>query len=96
MAKEVTRPKKAFERNAKLLFDLMRHILAHPDILDRLPDNFQLVILPKDDPELLQYNLALLESHDTAGKPVVFVRMASSKRVDFERSQPSVYVPLAT
>ncbi|MBI3360134.1 MAG: hypothetical protein HY023_03385 [Chloroflexi bacterium] len=95
MAKKIIRPKKAFERNARLLFNLMRYILAHPEILDRLPDNFELVILPSDDPELLQYNLALLDSHDTAGKQVVFVRMSSSEKVDFQVSQPRVYVPLA-
>ena len=95
MAVKATRPKKAFERNAKLLFNLMRYILANPGLLEQLPDQFELVILPNDDPELLQYNLALLNSHDSAGKPVVFVRIPSSQSTDFQVSRPRVYVPLA-
>ncbi len=95
MARELTRPEKAFERNAKLLFNLMRYILAKPELLEHLPDNFEVVILPSDDEELLQYNLALLNSHDNGGKPVVLVRMSSSQGIDFQVSRPRVYVPLA-
>lgn len=95
MAGGMTRPKRALERNAKLLFKLTRYILANPELLEQLPDQFELVILPNDDPELLQYNLSLLNSHDSAGKPVVFVRLPSSQSADFQVSRPRVYVPLA-
>ena len=88
MARELTRPEKAFERNAKLLFNLMRYILAKPELPQPLPETFEVVILPNDDEELLQYNLALLNSHDSAGKPVVLVRMSSSQAIDFQVSRP--------
>ena len=48
---------KAFERNADLMFNLMRYILDQPAIVRRLPKRFELVILPEDDPELMAYNL---------------------------------------
>ncbi len=95
MAERVTRPQQALERNAKLLFHLTRYMLANPDLLEQLPEKFEIVILPSDDPELLQYNLALLNSHDSGEKPVVFVRLPSSQSLDFEIERPRVYVPLA-
>ena len=95
MAEGVTRPQKALERNAKLLFHLTRYIMAKPDLLEQLPDKFEIVILPNDDPELLQYNLSLLNAHDYGERPVVFVRLPSSQAVDFEIERPRVYVPLA-
>ncbi len=92
---QTKKPNKAVERNITLLGNLMRYLLAKPRILNSLPDNFELVILPDDDPEIRLYNLALLDTYGSKGKPVVFVRMKSSRRVNFNRVQPSLYVPLA-
>jgi hypothetical protein len=88
------KPKNVVERNIALLGDLMRYLLAEPQILNSLPDNFELVILPEDDPEMRQYNLELLDAYGSEGKPVVFVRMKSGKETDFKRAHPSLYVPL--
>lgn len=89
------KPRKVVERNVRLLGHFMRYVLAHPEILDGLPANFELVILPDDDPAIRRYNFDLLSTYGSEGKPIVFVRMATSKRVDFERVRPDVYVPLA-
>jgi hypothetical protein len=35
-----------FERNLELQTAFMRYILDQPDILDQLPDDFRLIILP--------------------------------------------------
>jgi len=72
----------------------MQYILAHPEILDRLPANFELVILPDDDPEIRGYNLELLSAYGSEGKPVVFARLAASQGLDPENIQPDLYVPL--
>jgi hypothetical protein len=88
------KPKNVVGRNITLLGDLMRYLLAEPQILNSLPDNFELVILPDDDPEMRQYNLELLDTYGSEGKPVVFVRIKSSREADFDKTRPSLYVPL--
>lgn len=88
------KPRGVVERNIVLLGDLMRYLLAEPRILNSLPDNFELVILPEDDPEMRLYNLELLDTYGSAGKPVVFVRIKSGRGADFDKTQPSLYVPL--
>jgi hypothetical protein len=92
---EIKKPTNVVERNIALLDSLMRYLLAEPRLLDSLPDQFELVILPDDDPEMRLYNLQLLDSYDRAGKPVVFARIKSSGKADLRKAQPSLYVPLA-
>ena len=96
--KVITRAKKpenVVQRNIALLEDLMRYLLAEPQILNSLPDNFELVILPDDDPEMRLYNLELLDTFGSNGKPVVFVRLESGRKADPGKVRPSLYVPLA-
>ncbi len=83
------------QRNIDLHSAFMQYILDHPKILDRLPADFRLVILPENDPEITAYNLALLDKRPAKSKPVIFVRMRAGKKVDFEKQQPTVYLPLA-
>jgi hypothetical protein len=82
------------ERNLDLATSVTRFILEHPHILDRLPSDFRLVILPDDDRELSQYNLDLLAKRTDQDKPVVIVRLAAHQ-ANFESSPPQVYIPLA-
>jgi len=89
------KPNRVVERNAQLTGNFMRYILDHPKILDSLPDNFELVILPEDDPELRQYNLDLLDMFGSEGRPIVFVRLKSGGELDFKSARPQVYAPVA-
>jgi hypothetical protein len=84
------------EKNILLVGKLMRFLLNQPQILSALPESFELIILPDDDPEMRLYNLDLLDMYDSEGKPVVFARMKSSGELDFEQVQASLYVPIAT
>ena len=88
------KPRKVVERNIALLGRWTHYVIAHPDILDNLPDKFELVILPVDDAELRRYNLDLLSTYGSEGRPVVFVRLMASTQADFETMPPTVYVPL--
>ncbi|MFH1635488.1 MAG: DUF5647 family protein [Chloroflexota bacterium] len=90
-----TKPDKVVERNILLTGEFMHYLLARPHIFDSLPDEFELVILPQDDPELSMYNIKLLDAFTNEGKPVVIVRMKPSQNIDFQRTQPDLYVPLA-
>ena len=90
---QTKRPKDVVRRNIALLDDLMRYLLAEPRVLGSLPDNFELVILPEDDPEIRLYNLQLLDTHKSEGSPVVFVRLKTKGRTH-RTVRPSIYVPL--
>jgi hypothetical protein len=83
------------ERNIQLTGEITRYFLQNPTVLEQLPAQFELILLPEDDPALVQYSLRLL--HDAAGDgdPVVFVRIASSQRPLREQNKPEFYVPLA-
>lgn len=96
MAKPINhKPRQVVERNIALLEKLMRYLIAEPQIFSALPDEFELVILPEDDPEIRLYNLELLDRVGTEGKPVVFARIKSARRLDLKRAKPHLYVPVA-
>lgn len=90
------KPHQIVERNIALLDKLMRYLLTEPQILSALPDNFELVILPEDDPEIRLYNLELLDRFGSEGKPIVFARFKSARASNWERTRPNLYVPVAT
>ena len=75
----IAEPRNAVERNLALTGQVTRYFLGNPQMLDSLPDGFELVILPNDDPEMQAYNLALHDQHRREDKPVVFVRFSSKQ-----------------
>jgi len=87
--------KRIVERNLSLVTAVTRFILQNPLLLDRLPSDFKLVILPEDDPELSLYNLNLLTAQAARKKPVVMVRLEKVGQRNFERYPPQLYIPLA-
>jgi hypothetical protein len=82
------------ERNLRLTEKIMRFLFANPDVFRSLPDRFELVILPDDDPEIRSYNLDLLDRYGSEGKPVVFARMKAHTDDPAEPSVPSIFVPI--
>jgi len=62
------------EKNATLSFEFERYILEHPDMLERIPDGAEVVLLPKDDPELYRINLEAAQTAVKSG-PVVYVEI---------------------
>ncbi len=87
-------PKNVVQRNIALLGELTRYLLEKPHLLNALPDDFELVILPDDDPEMRLHNLELLDRHGSEGKPIVFVQVKTDGDARL-KTQPSLYVPLA-
>ena len=88
-------PRNVVERNIALAGELMRYLLEHPQVFSALPDNFELVILPDDDPEMRLYNLELLDTYKSQSKPIVFVRLKSAREGILSEASPSLYVPVA-
>ena len=82
------------ERNLDLVALVMRFILEQPRLLDRLPSDFRLVLLPDDDPELSRYNFDLLRQNSEPEQPVVFVRL-NLHPLNLNAHPPQVYIPVA-
>lgn len=83
-----------FQKNVDLQTAFMQYTLDHPEILDQLPDDFRLVILPEDDPELARRNNELLKIQGDKDKPVVVVRMRTPKPTKRRVPAPKVEVLL--
>ena len=81
-------------RNIALTSEVLRSMLEEPEVLDRLPANFELVVLPDDDPDLRLYNLDLLDKYGSEGKPVVFVRVSTGQKQPANAVPASFYVPV--
>ena len=64
------------DRNLRLTQKVMSYLMTNPYMFDSLPDKFELVILPDDDPELRSYNLDLLDRFGREACPVVFARLS--------------------
>ena len=92
---KISEPKDVVERNIALTGELMRYLLEHPQVFESLPENFELVILPDDDPEMRLYNLELLDAYGSEGKPIVFARIQCSREGVLSQERPSLYVPVA-
>ena len=92
---KISLPEKIVERNIELTGEIMRYLLDQPHLFNSLPDNFELVILPDDDPEIRLYNLELLDKYGGAGKPVVFARIKSHQENKTTQGKPSLFVPIA-
>lgn len=65
------------EKNITLSFEFEQYVHEHPDVLEQLPDGAEVVLLPKDDPELYRINLAAVQKARQAGSgtPVVYVEI---------------------
>ena len=72
----------------------MQYLLDNPDLFDALPDDFELVVLPEDDPEMRLYNLELLDRYSIEEKPVVFARTKSQTKKGRVLIRPSLFVPV--
>jgi len=71
----------AIKHNLALLSEFMRCAFENPQILERIPPEAELVILPIDDKELYEYNKRMAEKMYSQGKTVMLVRMKSPRPV---------------
>jgi hypothetical protein len=92
-AKEIS-PGGVVERNISLSVKIMRFLMDNPQVFDALPEEFELVILPDDDPDIRQYNLELLDKYGSEGKPVVFARITTHPEDPKAQVKPSIFVPV--
>ena len=72
-------------KNLELLEEFMKYAGDHPDILEHIPKDTQLIILPENNPELLQVNKQTVEECKRAKRQFVVFRMKMP-----ERSEPKL------
>ncbi len=64
------------EKNITLSFEFERYVLEHPEMLARIPSGAEVVLLPKDDPELYLINLNTARSRSQSDNtPIVYVEI---------------------
>ncbi len=65
------------EKNMTLSFEFERYLLEHPDLLKDIPKRAEVVLLPKDDLQLYQLNLAAARKARRRDRttPIVFVEV---------------------
>ena len=69
----------AVKKNLDLLNEFMKYAFENPDVLERIPPEAELIILPTDDPELSEYNRRTADKILSLGKKVIFVKMKKPK-----------------
>ncbi|MBN1887887.1 MAG: hypothetical protein JW850_07840 [Thermoflexales bacterium] len=62
------------EKNIALSFEFERYVQEHPNLLEQIPNNAEIVLLPKDDPELYRLNLAAAQQASNAGN-IIYVEV---------------------
>jgi hypothetical protein len=65
----------AVKKNLDLLNEFMRYAFENPKILEGIPPEAELIILPIDDPELYEYNRKTADKIKAKGNTVIFVKM---------------------
>jgi hypothetical protein len=91
---KINTPANVVERNIFLVGEIMRYLLNNPQVFKFLPDKFELVILPDDDPEMRLYNLDLLDKYGNEGKPIVIARVKSRSESVPTQVSPSLFIPI--
>lgn len=64
-------------RDMEWTLEFLQSILADPSILDEIPDEASVFLLPDDDPELAEANLKGAERARQRGHPIYVRRMPS-------------------
>ena len=60
--------KEVVDRNTHLAGEIIKYVLNNSKILEVLPEKFELVLLPEDDPEVRLLNLDLLDKYESEAK----------------------------
>ncbi len=97
MAQTIGNPQEGIvQRNILLTGKIMQFLMDNPQVFNSLPEKFDLVILPDDDPDIRQYNLELLDKYGSEGKPIVFARIKAHPENLKTQVKPSIFVPVPT
>lgn len=68
------------KNNLDLLDEFMKYAFDHPDILEEVPPNASLVILPEGNPSMQKENRKMLNKLKARGEQVVALKLRATKR----------------
>lgn len=63
------------EKNMTLSFEFERYLMENPDLLADIPSGAEVVLLPKDDPELYRINLESAQKSEPSEHEVVYIEI---------------------
>ena len=67
-------------KNLDLLNEFMKYAFDHPEVLDKVPHDASLVILPDGDPSLKKENQKTVKRLKAKGETVMTVKLKATKR----------------
>jgi hypothetical protein len=67
-------------KNLDLLDEFMKYAFGRPNVLEQIPGNASLVILPEGDPSLEKENRRTLNKLKARGEEVVAIKLRATKR----------------
>ena len=67
-------------KNLDLLDEFMKYAFDHPDILDEIPQNASVVLLPDGDPSVEKENKRMSNKLKAKGGEVVVMKLKATKR----------------
>ena len=71
---------KIIKKNLDLLDEFMKYAFDHPEILDEIPRDANLVLLPERDSSLEEANKKILSRLKSKGEETVAIRIRTSRR----------------
>ena len=69
------------KKNLDLINEFMKYAFDHPDVLDKIPMDAELVILPIDDPELYNENKKTADSLLKKREKVIIVEFERPREI---------------
>jgi hypothetical protein len=69
----------AFAKNLELTFEFDRYLVDHPKFAEKIPFDALVVLLPKYDRRLREYNLKTSKKNRQAGQSVIYVQIDGLK-----------------
>lgn len=69
----------AVKKNLDLLNEFMKYAFENPGVLDKIPWEAELIILPINDPDLYENNKKMGNEIASQGRQVIFVKMEKPK-----------------
>jgi len=72
---------KIIQKNLDLLSEFMKYAFEHPEVLNKIPPEAELILLPTNDLKLRALNKKMAKSLTIKGKKVVVVEIEKPKSI---------------
>ncbi len=69
----------AVKKNLDLLNEFMKYAFENPKVMDKIPPEAELVILPIDDQAMYDYNKKMADRMHSQGKAIALVKITQPK-----------------